>query len=243
MINEGKVNVLEYFYSIDGETRRSGELVWFIRLAGCNLACSYCDTNYCHYDKGTSIEPTTLVKIIMETNSCRKVTLTGGEPLTHPNVKDLIYELLINGFDVNIETNGSVNPYKVLDKDTFGKYRRFGQLWFSMDYKSKFSNMQEFMLSARSMAYILGSNDCLKFVVANDQDLCDAYHRIKLCERYYRERKVPEFKRCTYYLSPCFGEIELSKIIDFMKDKELIKRVKFQVQVHKIVWDPNKRGV
>ena len=61
--------------------------------------------------------------------------------------------------------------------------------------------------------------------------------------RYYNERKVPENKRCTYYISPCFGEIELPKIIDFMKEKNLIKRVRFQIQVHKIVWDPQKRGV
>lgn len=240
---DNKINVLEYFFSIDGETKRSGELVWFIRLAGCNLACSYCDTDWCHKEKGEEWDPTILVKKIMETNKCRKVTLTGGEPLNHPNVSDLIKELLVNGFDVNIETNGSINPYKVLDKTTFGKYRRNGQLWFSMDYKSKFSKMQGFMISARSMFYILGKNDCLKFVVANEQDLVDAYHRIRLCERYYRENNVPENKRCTYYFSPCFGEIELPSIIDFMKEKNLIKRVKFQIQVHKIVWDPNKRGV
>lgn len=242
-MEKDEVCVLELFYSIDGETKRSGELVWFIRLTGCNLACSYCDTDYCHFEKGEVTKIKDLVREIMETNNCRKVTLTGGEPLAHQNVADLIYELLQNGFDVNIETNGSINPYEVLDKARFGKYRRSGQLWFSMDYKSRFSKMQDYMLSARSMAYILGHNDCLKFVVANDQDLNDAYHRIKLCERYYRERKVPEDKRCTYYFSPCFGEIELPKIIEFMMDKNLIKRTKFQVQVHKIVWDPDKREV
>lgn len=238
-----KINVLECFYSIDGETKRSGELVWFIRLAGCNISCSWCDTNYCHYEKGTEMEIEDLIKNISATNSCKKVTLTGGEPLVHKNIQPLLKSLLEAGYEVNIETNGSVNPYKVLDKDIFGKYRRNGQLWFSMDFKAKSSKMQKFMISARSMAYILGKEDCLKFVVANREDLEDAYHRIKLCERYYRERKIPESKRCTYYISPCFGEIELPSIIDFMKEKNLIKRVKFQIQVHKIVWDPNKRGV
>ena len=242
-MEKDEVCLLEHFYSIDGETRRSGELVWFIRLTGCNLSCIYCDTNYCHFEKGTVVKIKDLVKEIMNTNNCRKVTLTGGEPLDHPNVADLIYELLTNGFDVNIETNGSINPYEVLDKARFGKYRRNGQLWFSMDFKSKYSQMQKFMLPAKTMSYILGHNDCLKFVVANEEDLEDAYHRIKLCERYYRENNVPEEKRCTYYFSPCFGEIELPRIIEFMMEKNLIKRVKFQIQVHKVVWDPNKRGV
>lgn len=240
---DNNVNVLEYFYSIDGETKRTGELVWFIRLSGCNLACSYCDTAFCHTEKGQIMDINDLVNKIIETNNCRKVTLTGGEPLIHKNASKLILKLLESGFDVNIETNGSVDPYKILDKKTFGKYRKNGKLWFSMDYKSKFSKMQKLMLSGRCMAYILGNTDCLKFVVANEEDLEDAYHRIKLVERYYNERKVPENKRCTYYISPCFGEIELPKIIDFMKEKNLIKRVRFQIQTHKVVWDPQKRGV
>lgn len=238
-----KVKVLECFHSIDGETKRSGELVWFIRLAGCNLNCSYCDTNWCHTDKGTEVAIQTLINKIKRKNNCKKVTLTGGEPLKHPNVSELVYALLKDGFEINIETNGSVDPYKILDKERFGKYKKNGQLWFSMDYKSKFSGMQDLMISARSMAYVLNNNDCLKFVVANEEDLIDALHRIKLCERYYTQRKTPENKRVTYYFSPCFGEIELPEIIKFMQEKKLYKRVKFQIQVHKIVWDPNKRGV
>ena len=119
---DNNVNVLEYFYSIDGETKRTGELVWFIRLSGCNLACSYCDTAFCHTEKGQIMDINDLVNKIIETNNCRKVTLTGGEPLIHKNASKLILKLLESGFDVNIETNGSVDPYKILDKKTFGKY-------------------------------------------------------------------------------------------------------------------------
>ena len=242
-MEDNKVRLLEYFYSIDGETKRSGELVWFIRVTQCNLACRWCDTNYCHWEQGYDIDIDELVDKIEKTNSCKKVTLTGGEPLIHKNITKLILRLLEDGFNLNIETNGSVNPYKILDKKIFGKYRKNGQLWFSLDYKCKYSGMQDKMISGRSAAYVLGNYDCYKFVVANEEDLNDAYHRIKLIERYYRERKVPEVKRCTYYLSPCFGEIELPKIIDFMKEKNLIKRVKFQIQAHKVVWDFNQRGV
>lgn len=242
-MDDNKVTLLEYFYSIDGETKRSGELVWFIRTVGCNLSCIWCDTNYCHTEAGFEIDIDDLVNKIEAENSCKKVTITGGEPLIHHNIDKLLLRLLEDGFDVNIETNGSINPYCVLDKNTFGKYRRTGQLWFSLDYKCTFSTMRDKMISARSAAYVLGHHDCYKFVVANEEDLSDAYHRIKLVERYYNERKVPECKRCTYYLSPCFNQIELPRIIDFMKEKNLIKRVRFQIQAHKVIWDPNKRGV
>ena len=242
-MEENKVNLLECFYSIDGETKRSGELVWFIRLTGCNLNCIWCDTNYCHKSKGTKTDINDLVDSIKNENNCKKVTITGGEPLIHKNVDKLILKLLEEGYNVNIETNGSIDPNKVLDFKKFNKYRSNGQLWYSLDYKCTGSHMNDRMISASATSKVLGKEDCLKFVVASKEDLEEAYHRIKLVERYYNERKESEKERCTYYISPCFGQIKLPSIIDFMKEKNLVNRVRFQLQQHKIIWNPKKRGV
>lgn len=237
------IRLLECFYSIDGETKRSGELVWFIRVTGCNLHCVWCDTDYCHVEKGELVDIDELVDKLEATKTSRKVTLTGGEPLIHNNIAKLIERLLRDGWDVNIETNGSVDPSKILSNTSINKYRKKNQLWFSLDYKCPGSGMNKQMISARSMSNVLTDADCLKFVVSDLQDLEAAYHRIKLVERYYNENKIKENKRCTYYISPCFGKIELPSIIEFMKDKNLINRVKFQIQIHKVVWDFNERCV
>lgn len=244
-MEDNNIRLLEYFYSIDGETKRSGELVWFIRVTGCNLHCIWCDTNYCHQEKGYSIDIDKLIDKIKSINNCRKVTLTGGEPLIHHNIDKLINRLLAEGFNVNIETNGSINPdevlkYKIYEYET---YRKNGDLWFSIDYKCSGSKMNNKMISALSASKFLRNEDCYKFVVSNKRDLEEMYHRMELVERYYKAEKIEEKNRCTYYISPCFGKIKLPKIVDFMKEKNLIKRVKFQIQEHKIIWDPKKRGV
>lgn len=242
-MDKNSVNVLECFYSIDGETKRSGELVWFIRLSGCNLHCAWCDTDWCHFDKGTQTDIDTLILSITKVNKCRKVTITGGEPLIHPNITTLVYKLLDKGFDVNIETNGSISPAKIFAARKFKPYRNNGHLWFSLDYKCTSSKMKGEMISGKEARNSLTQNDCYKFVVANGRDLDDALARIKLVERYYNETHTDNTKRCTYYISPCFGEIELPAIIEYMKNYNMIDRIKFQIQIHKIIWNPNKRGV
>lgn len=244
-MKDNNIRLLEYFYSIDGETRRSGELVWFIRVTGCNLNCSWCDTDYCHYEKGKDIDIDVLVNKMEKTNKCRKVTITGGEPLIHHNIDKLIDRLLYDGWDVNIETNGSVSPDEVLKNKikNYSQHRNLGMLWYSLDYKCSGSGMNNLMISAKKASDNLRHFDCYKFVVSSKKDLEEMLHRMNLVERYYNENGVEEYNRCTYYISPCFNTIKLPSIIKFMMDKNLIKRVKFQIQVHKIVWDPDKRGV
>jgi 7-carboxy-7-deazaguanine synthase len=101
-MSETKLQVIEIFDSIEGEGKRAGQLVTFIRLTGCNLRCSYCDTEYAFSDgKDFSVNE------IMEQVNHSKVTLTGGEPLLQANVPQLLAAL--HGHEVNIETNGSIN--------------------------------------------------------------------------------------------------------------------------------------
>lgn len=101
------MKVVEIFKSIDGEGKRAGELATFIRLAGCNIICSYCDSMYAHDVHGKDVFDMTVDEIIekcFELN-CPNITLTGGEPLVHPHVATLIAELSkTNKFDINVET-------------------------------------------------------------------------------------------------------------------------------------------
>lgn len=221
--------VVEIFSSIEGEGKRTGELTTFIRLYGCNLRCSYCDTTYSHTD-GEYYEMT--LEQILEEVSRRKninVTITGGEPLIHNGIKELICKLLSKGHYVNIETNGTV------DTRPIRLYCGTDKLFFTVDYKSISSNMNSRMCHNNFEG--LCKQDVVKFVVGTMMDLQDALEFIKKrgwLEQFPNSPKI--------YFSPVFGQIEMADIVDFMKDENL-QGVRLQVQLHKIIWDVNKRGV
>ena len=107
------MKVVELFESIEGEGKRAGRPATFIRLAGCNIRCSYCDSAYA-FDVNTAktMSVDDIIKRCIEL-AHPAITLTGGEPLVHPDVATLIAELSsCNMFDVNVETNGTVDPSK-----------------------------------------------------------------------------------------------------------------------------------
>ena len=113
------MKVIEIFDSIDGEGIRTGQCATFIRLAGCNLRCSYCDTVYSLFGEETPCEYTemTVDEIISKVNmTYKRVTLTGGEPLVHTDSAELVLKLTEIGCDVNIETNGAVDIVDFLGK-------------------------------------------------------------------------------------------------------------------------------
>lgn len=210
-----KVN--EIFKSIDGEGIRTGLPVTFVRLNGCNLKCSYCDTRYAcegkDYDYMTKYD-------ILEYcifHGCKRITLTGGEPLLDEHVNELISLLEIYDFEVNVETNGSINiidcPASII----------------TMDYKSPSSGMEEFMLLS-NLAYLF-KGDVLKFVVGSKEDL----DRMKEIIEEYQPV-------CNVYVSPIFGMIEPAEIVEYVLENKL-NNVRVQVQLHKIIWNPDMRGV
>ena len=217
-----KVN--EIFKSIDGEGLRTGELTTFIRLAGCNLRCSYCDTCYAlKNSNGTEMSVDEIVKRAKKYDY-RNITLTGGEPLIHKDVDDLISKLCENGFYVNIETNGSV---------PIDKYISNKNILITMDYKLPSSGVEKNM-NLNNLEK-LRKNDVLKLVIGKDD-----FDRIKqVIEKYSIKSYI--------YLSPVFGEIELFEIVDFMKIMHTqgidTSKMRVQVQLHKIIWNPNERGV
>lgn len=211
------MKVVEIFKSIDGEGIRVGYPVTFIRLAGCNLRCNYCDTKYSYEDeKFTEMTPQEIYIQVYKLGG-KRITLTGGEPLIHKDVKVLVDLLIQKGYEVNIETNGSVDITLFLDKHTI----------ITMDYKCASSDMEDKMLLDNISK--LRKQDVLKFVVSDDNDL-DAVQRI------YQNTKA------TVYISPVFGRIEPKQIVEYMLEHNM-ENCRVQVQLHKIIWNPEERGV
>lgn len=217
------MKVVEKFVSINGEGTRAGELAVFIRFQGCNLHCSYCDTWWanetaCPYEE---FSPEALTEYAVSTG-IHNVTLTGGEPLLQPEIGVLIQRLLENGLRVEIETNGAVDltPFCTAARPVF-----------TMDYKLPSSSCEGGML-IKNFA-LLQKEDTVKFVVGSQIDLQRAR---KLIEKYNLTTC------CQVYFSPVFGSIEPVEIVEFMQ-KYKLNEVRLQIQIHKVIWDPNKRGV
>ena len=220
-----KFKVVEKFVSVNGEGPLSGQLVVFIRFAGCNLNCSYCDTTWANnedvsYDLMTSDD---IYKHIKSTD-IRNVTLTGGEPLMQEGIIELLEVLSIDkSLHIEIETNGSVSLDKFLNIENRPS--------FTMDYKLPSSNMEDKM-NLNNFKY-LNDKDTVKFVSGSIEDLQKAKFII---DEYELSDKT------NVYISPVFGQIDPENIVEFMKDNKM-NGVNLQIQLHKIIWDPNKRGV
>ncbi|MEG1255401.1 putative 7-carboxy-7-deazaguanine synthase QueE [Clostridium sp.] len=218
--------VVEKFVSVNGEGLKSGELSIFIRFAGCNLRCSYCDTMWANKDnvKFTLMNENEIHDYIKDTG-VKNVTLTGGEPLLQNNLEALI-DILCEDDDieVEIETNGSIS-LKEYNKN------RHESLSFTMDYKLDSSNMEDKMCLDNFNH--LTSNDTVKFVVGSTIDLNKTKTLID---------KYELINKCHVYLSPVYNQIDMEEIVEFMK-KNKMNKVRLQMQLHKIIWDKDERGV
>ena len=220
MLQHMKVN--EIFDSIDGEGLRTGELATFIRFAGCNIRCVYCDTDYalCSTD-GVEMGIAAILERVKECGN-KNITITGGEPLLQPHIFDLLG--FMHDYSINIETNGTLDIERLT---------AFKNVIVTMDYKTKSSNMNH----AMNMDNIpkLRNTDCLKIVMSKqDEDEVENFlsgYDIKpiVC------------------ISPIFGEYEPKDMADFLKrlrDKGIkTERIRMQLQLHKIIWNPEERGV
>lgn len=219
------MKVLEIFNSIDGEGKRAGQMVTFIRLVGCNLKCPYCDTKYSWTENVTEEDYTNMsVDDIVEW-VCHygypRVTLTGGEPLAHDydEMWELLQHLSVKMIDVNVETNGSIN---------INRFRVPG-VFFTIDYKGPSSKMESFMNFDAFRD--LQKEDVLKFVVGSEEDLDRARLVTGLLD-----------PQCAIYVSPVFGQIEPAEIVQYMTEHRM-SQWRIQLQLHKFIWDPDKRGV
>lgn len=235
-MEEIKLPVVEIFYSVDGEGARTGSPAVFIRLFGCDLSCTYCDSTYaCVKNNGVAdCKDMTFDEILAAVEvfaPCKCITLTGGEPLIHHAAADLVLLLRRKGYWVNIETNGAndlrefINfQNKELPKQSAMDY------FFTMDWKSISSGQAHKMLPHN--LELLDTNDVLKFVVGNREDLLQMKATLV---------KYPEID-AQIYVSPVWGAIEPSEIVEFLLDNKLVY-VKVQMQLHKLIWRPDMRGV
>jgi len=217
--------VVEIFDSIEGEGKRAGQTATFVRFAGCNLNCTYCDTTYANGNDYQTMSSEDIIERIKERNFFR-VTLTGGEPLTVPKIEFLILELLRMGIEVNVETNGSIDVSTVLDYcKTYNKL-----LFFTIDYKLPSSGETDKMLPANYTK--LRTWDVLKFVVGSQEDML-----------HLTDYAMGLTSQPLIYIGAVYGSYSLQKIVAAMLDEPSLKNANLQVQLHKIIWDPNERGV
>lgn len=208
-----KIN--EIFYSIQGEGNWSGFPNIFIRTSGCNLRCTYCDTKYA-YNSYSEFSINQIINKIEEFK-CKKICITGGEPLLQDDIKDLIKILLKKDYILSIETNGSINikPYSNNEK-----------IMISLDIKCPSSNMKEKML-LNNINY-LKKKDQLKFIIMNREDY--DYSK-KIIDNY-----IPT---CSIFFQPVEGT-NYKNLAEWILSDNL--DVKIGLQIHKILWG-NIKGV
>lgn len=216
------MRVVEIFDSIDGEGIFTGCLATFIRLGGCNMRCSYCDTGYALNAKdGKEMSIAEIVRKVRKIGNTH-ITLTGGEPLINPESACLVKALCDRGYMVNIETNGSVDVRQFQNDNTV----------ITMDYKTISSGENKKMSIGRINA--LRKCDVLKIVCEKSDfpDIQDMLSKIKT--------------NAAVFISPIFKEVEPKELVEFLKsmrDSGIEKEIRVQVQLHKIIWNPDERGV
>ena len=208
-----KVN--EIFLSIQGESMSAGLPTVFVRFTGCNLRCGYCDTTYA-YAAGSEMTPQQVCDEINKLHY-KRVCLTGGEPLLQNDINELL--ILLAKHIVTIETNGSVELGKVRLEDGHS---------FVMDMKTPSSGCAEQMVF-ENFDY-LTENDEIKFVVGSRDDY-----------EWSKDTIASYYKKGAIIFSSVFGRIAYSDIVEWILNDKL--DIRFQVQLHKLIWEPNRRGV
>ncbi|MCK5695129.1 MAG: radical SAM protein [Desulfobacula sp.] len=212
------LDVCEIFYSLQGESTFMGLPCIFIRLSGCNLNCSWCDTRYA--DKASySMNFEQILKKITTFN-CNLVEVTGGEPLLQNDTPALISLLLEKSYQVLLETNGS-QSIKDIHTDCIK----------IMDIKCPSSNESDSFLFENIK--FLTEHDEIKFVIGSQKDYKFAKTII--------EDKLYKISQNKIHLSPVFGHISPEAIAGWMLEDNLPARL--SLQQHKIIWHPDKRGV
>ncbi len=210
--------VTEIFYSIQGESVWSGLPCAFVRLSGCNLRCHYCDTTYA-YEPG---EPMGLNEILKRVNrfNCSRLTITGGEPLLQAEMPQLAALLLENGFDVSVETNGSID---------IGRIDR--RCLIIVDVKCPSSGMQEH--NRMENLHQLGSRDQIKFVIADRQDFDFASAITR--------RLASDIDADRIWFSPVHDRLPADRLAEWMLNSN--SHARLQLQLHKCIWPDKDRGV
>lgn len=209
VVSKDWLKITEVFVSLQGEARACGWPTVFVRLTGCPLRCTYCDSAYAFYG-GTKRTVDELVAEVANFE-VRHVCVTGGEPLAQPAVHSLLTQLCDRGFDVSLETSGALDCSKVdvrvarvIDIKTPSSGESARNLWPNL------SGLRE--------------RDQVKFVIGDRADY--EYAKGVIAERRLDKAEV--------WFSPSFGLLEPRQLADWIVDDRL--KVRFQIQVHKLLW-------
>ena len=212
-----KLMINEIYHSIQGESSYTGEPCVFIRLTYCNLRCSYCDSEYTFHD-GKELTIKEIMRKIKK-YSCNLVEVTGGEPLFQKNCIFLLQRLIKEKYDVLLETSGSLSIQEVPEK-----------VVNIIDFKCPSSMMVKKNLW-ENINYIKDKDE-VKFVIADKKDYNWAKEKIK---------QYNLTKKSKVLMSPAYKEIAPKKIVKWILKDNL--DVRFQIQLHKFIWDAEKKGV
>jgi 7-carboxy-7-deazaguanine synthase len=210
-----KVN--EIYHSIQGESSRAGLPCTFIRLTYCNLRCTYCDTEYAFYE-GNEMNFEDILSEVRKFD-CRLVEITGGEPLFQKECLELMKLLCDEDFEVMLETGGSL-PIQDIDK----------RVKIIMDFKCPSSGMMKKNLYENTP--YLKPNDEVKFVIGTAED----YNWTKDILKQYKLTKI-----CHVLFSVVFNKLEPVTLVEWILQDKL--DVRFQLQMHKFIWEPTTKGV
>ncbi|MBX9676112.1 MAG: 7-carboxy-7-deazaguanine synthase QueE [Methylotenera sp.] len=210
------LKIYEIFYSLQGETSRFGLPTVFIRLTGCPMRCTYCDTEYA-FSGGNNMEIADILSKTAEFGT-RYVTVTGGEPLAQKQSLTLLKALCDEGYNVSLETGGAIDIAPV---DT--------RVSIILDIKTPASNEEKNMLWA-NLAHIKSSDE-IKFVLCNRADYDWAKAKLSAL-------KLTE--KCPILFSPSYHELKADELASWVLQDKL--HVRMQIQLHKILWG-EKQGV
>ncbi len=211
-----RLKITEIFYSLQGEAKSVGLPTVFIRLTGCPLRCSYCDTAYA-FSGGDWISFDAIVEEVQQYKTSH-VTVTGGEPLAQKNCIELLVKLCDLGYNVSLETSGAIlvdqvdkRVIKVLDIKTPASQE---------ENKNKFENIS-----------YLTKQDQIKFVICDERDYL-------WCKRIMLEHDLEN--KCDILFSPSHEQLAAATLAGWILKDQL--NVRFQVQLHKYLWG-DKQGV
>lgn len=212
------LNLSEIFFSIQGESTYSGLPCIFIRLAGCNLRCTYCDSEYSYHTK-FKMSIAEIIREIDKFSPVKLVEITGGEPLLQQEVYSLMAQLIQRDYSILLETNGSISLKDIPE-----------QVIKIVDIKCPTSGCSDTFLED-NIQYIDQDKDEIKFVMMSRADYVWAKDRI---DQY-------ELTGYKVILSPVFSSLEPKQLAHWIISDKL--NVRIQLQMHKYIWEPETRGV
>ncbi|WLD92413.1 radical SAM protein [Alkalihalobacillus sp. AL-G] len=229
---EWKLPMVEIFETVEGEGNMAGFPTVFVRVFHCNLRCSWCDTDYSYAPSKHEFEATIeeIIERIKEFSS-RRICFTGGEPLIHREKSAALLLAMCDLDhiqDIHIETNGAIDlkPFEKL-RNAYKEVRKKAR--FIMDYKLPDSGEMERMIY--SNFDLLQPQDEIKFVIGSDEDFEIA---TSVVNNHHKLGQV--------LYSPVWETMPPDKLVEKIL-AEPLPEVKLSLQMHKIIWDPNKRGV